>query len=112
MQKSLLRGFKKGLRVKPFGRLSGLAILYTSFASLAYSDDEENISRSPDKTIISCDLAKYKINCRPIGQNRHIFNIKGNSYRLVVKINFDLKTVWIRFIGTHDEYDRINALEI
>ena len=41
-----------------------------------------------------------------------ISNIKGNSYRLVVKINFELQTVWIRFIKTHREYDKINALTI
>ena len=51
-------------------------------------------------------------NCGAIGQSRYIFNIKGNKYRLIVKINFDLKTVWIRFIGTHDQYDKINAQEI
>lgn len=51
-------------------------------------------------------------NCRSIGANRYIFNIKGNSYRLVVKINFDLQTVWVRFIGTHQAYDKIDALKI
>jgi len=58
----------------------------------------------------STELLKAFSNCRSIGFNRYIFNIKGNKYRLVVKVNFDLKTVWIRFIGTHDKYDKINAL--
>lgn len=44
--------------------------------------------------------------------NRVVFNIKGNSYRLIVKINFDYKIIWIRFIGTHAEYDKINATNI
>lgn len=44
--------------------------------------------------------------------NRVVFNIKGNSYRLIVKISFEYKMVWIRFIGTHAEYDKINANEI
>ena len=51
-------------------------------------------------------------NCRSIGNNRFIFNIKANNYRLVVKVSFVLKTVWIRFIGTHQEYDRIDPLKI
>jgi mRNA interferase HigB len=51
-------------------------------------------------------------NIRSIGNNRYIFNIKGNNYRLIVKANFELKTIWIRFIGTHSQYDKINALEI
>lgn len=51
-------------------------------------------------------------NCRSIGNNRFIFNIKGNNYRLIVKISFELKTIWIRFIGTHKEYDRIDPHKI
>jgi mRNA interferase HigB len=44
--------------------------------------------------------------------NRIIFNIKGNDYRLVVKIHYKTGTVYIRFIGTHAEYDRIDAERI
>lgn len=42
-----------------------------------------------------------------IGSDRFVFNIKGNRYRLVALIFFDVRTVYIRFIGTHAEYDRI-----
>ncbi len=41
--------------------------------------------------------------------NRVVFNIKGNQYRLVVKIHYNTGIVTIRFIGTHAEYDRIDA---
>lgn len=41
--------------------------------------------------------------------DRIIFNIKGNNYRLIIKVNYSYQMVWIRFIGTHAEYDRINA---
>ena len=44
--------------------------------------------------------------------NRFVFNIKGNNYRLIIKINFNYQMIWIRFIGTHAEYDKINANEI
>ena len=44
--------------------------------------------------------------------NRVVFNIKGNQYRLIVSINYDFGIVWIRFIGTHTQYDKINALRI
>ncbi len=42
-----------------------------------------------------------------LANNRVVFNIKGNHYRLIVKINYDYKMVWIRFIGTHDDYDKL-----
>jgi len=41
--------------------------------------------------------------------NRIVFNIGGNKYRLVVKIHYASKTVFIRFIGTHKEYEKVNA---
>jgi mRNA interferase HigB len=44
--------------------------------------------------------------------NRVVFNIKGNHYRLVVKIHYNTGVVYIRFIGTHAEYDRIDAEKI
>lgn len=41
--------------------------------------------------------------------NRIVFNIKGNTYRLIVKIHYNTGIVFIRFIGTHAEYDKIDA---
>lgn len=44
--------------------------------------------------------------------NRVVFNIKGNAYRLVVAVRYDLGIVFIRFVGTHKDYDRIDAVTI
>ena len=44
--------------------------------------------------------------------SRVVFNICGNKYRLVVKINYAYAVVYVRFAGTHREYDRVNAEEI
>ena len=44
-----------------------------------------------------------------IANNRVVFNIKDNSYRLIVKINYGYGILWIRFIGTHADYSKINA---
>ena len=41
--------------------------------------------------------------------SRVVFNICGNKYRLVVKINYKIGIIYIRFIGTHEEYDQIDA---
>lgn len=50
--------------------------------------------------------------CSFVGDNRVIFNIAGNKYRLVVHIRYDIQIVFIRFVGTHAEYDKINVKEI
>ncbi len=47
-----------------------------------------------------------------VGNNRVVFNIHGKKYRLVVKINYQIGIVYIRFIGTHQEYDKIDVKEV
>lgn len=47
-----------------------------------------------------------------VGNNRLVFNIKGNNYRIVVIIFFDGQKTYIRFVGTHAEYDKIDAKNI
>ena len=47
-----------------------------------------------------------------VGNQHYVFNIKGNTYRLVVVIKFTIKFVYIRFIGTHKEYDKIDYTKI
>lgn len=47
-----------------------------------------------------------------VGNNRFVFNIKGNYYRLVAIIIFASQKVYIRFIGTHSEYDKIDCSNI
>lgn len=47
-----------------------------------------------------------------VGNDRYVFNIKGNSYRLVTMIFFDKRTVYIRYFGTHSDYDKINCTTI
>ncbi|MGL1903155.1 MAG: type II toxin-antitoxin system HigB family toxin [Fibrobacterales bacterium] len=47
-----------------------------------------------------------------VGDSRIVFNICGNKYRLVVRINYDYQIVYIRFIGTHKQYDSIDVTEV
>ena len=44
--------------------------------------------------------------------SRVVFNIHGNKYRLIVKINYDFGYIFIRFVGTHKHYDKIDANEV
>ena len=47
-----------------------------------------------------------------LSNNKVVFNIKGNKYRLIVSVRYDLKIVYVRFIGAHAEYDKIDAINI
>ena len=47
-----------------------------------------------------------------VGNQRYVFNIKGNDYRLVVVIQFTPQFVYVRFIGTHSEYEKIDCSKI
>ncbi len=54
-------------------------------------------------------IKRVYANASILGENRVVFNIKGNRYRLVAAINYDYQICYIRFVGTHQEYDRIDA---
>ena len=47
-----------------------------------------------------------------VGRNRVVFNITGNAYRLIVAVAYRFQAVYIKFIGTHAEYDRIDAATV
>lgn len=54
---------------------------------------------------------QYK-NASFIGEGRVVFNIKGNDYRLIVAIDYEFQVIFIKFIGTHNQYDKIDAKTI
>ena len=58
------------------------------------------------------EVKETYINASILKEGRVVFNIKGNSYRLIVKFNYVRQWAFIRFIGTHTEYDKINADKI
>ena len=47
-----------------------------------------------------------------VGNQRYVFNIRGNKYRLVVIVKFVMGYIFIRFVGTHKEYDKIDCSNI
>lgn len=51
-------------------------------------------------------------NASVVGNDRVVFNIKDNDYRLVAAIDYEKQILWIRFIGTHKAYDKIDAKTI
>jgi mRNA interferase HigB len=55
------------------------------------------------------DVKQTYISASILKSGRVVFNIKGNSYRLIVKFNYEKQWAFIRFVGTHAEYDKIDA---
>ena len=71
-----------------------------------YNEAEQAEWKSPNE--LKQDYPSASI----LEDNRIVFNIKGNSYRLIVRVNYKYGIVWIRFIGTHAEYAKIDANKI
>ncbi|WP_410681530.1 type II toxin-antitoxin system HigB family toxin [Chryseobacterium sp. MFBS3-17] len=57
------------------------------------------------------DIKKNFNSVDSVGNQRFVFNIKGNHYRIVALILFSVQIVYIRFVGTHSEYDKINDIK-
>ncbi|MFI5135561.1 MAG: type II toxin-antitoxin system HigB family toxin [Chitinophagales bacterium] len=58
------------------------------------------------------ELKRQFTNASIVGNDRAVFNVKGNDYRIVVAIDFEKQISWIRFVGSHKQYDKINAKTI
>lgn len=71
-----------------------------------HADARKAVWENPDQ--IKRDHASASF----LRDNRVVFNIKGNDYRLIVHIDYKRKIVRVKFIGTHSEYNKINAEEI
>ncbi|MBH5398738.1 type II toxin-antitoxin system HigB family toxin [Bradyrhizobium sp. CNPSo 4010] len=60
----------------------------------------------------AADIKRSYATASIISADRIVFNIKGNDYRLVASIDFEKSIVWIKWIGTHRDYDRFNVREV
>jgi mRNA interferase HigB len=71
-----------------------------------YADTKQADWKTPN------DIKRIYRNASIVANNRVVFNIKGNKYRLVVAIRYEYGIVYIRFVGTHHEYDKIDVARI
>jgi mRNA interferase HigB len=61
---------------------------------------------------LPADISKRYPTASILGNDRVVFRIKGDAYRLIIRVFYSGRQVYIRFIGTHAEYNRINAEEV
>jgi len=98
-------------------RIIAFRTLREFFGKPEYSDAEPSLqswyydAKSADWAN-SNDLKKQYKNASIVGDGRVVFNIKGNTYRLVVAIDYEFQVIFIRFIGTHKQYDKIDVKTI
>jgi mRNA interferase HigB len=60
----------------------------------------------------TADIKRRHATASIVTAERVVFNIKGNDYRLIVAVDFEKKIVWIKWLGSHAAYDRIDAAEV
>ena len=71
-----------------------------------YDEAKHAVWRTPQ------DIRQRYASASFVGHNRVVFNIKGNDYRLIVAVAYRFQAIYIKFIGTHTEYDRVDAATV
>lgn len=98
-------------------RIIAVKTIKDFYSKEKYKDSEQSLKTwfyevKKEQWKVPNDIKKKYKSVSIISNNRAIFNIKGNKYRLIVAIKYDFQIIYIRFIGTHMEYDKIDAKNI
>lgn len=98
-------------------RIIAFRTLREFFEKSEYSDSEVSLrawyhDANSAEWRNSNELKMHHKNASIVGEGRVVFNIKGNDYRLVVAIDYEFQVIFIRFIGTHEQYDKIDVKTI
>ena len=98
-------------------RIIAFRTLRDFFEKPEYSDSEPSLRAwyhdvKTAEWINPNELRQQYKNASFVGEGRVVFNIKGNDYRLIVAIDYEFQVIFIRFIGTHKQYDKIDAKTI
>jgi mRNA interferase HigB len=64
------------------------------------------------RSVNSAELKKQAGSASVLTSERVVFNIKGNDYRLIAAINYEHQILFVKWLGTHEEYDKIDAREV
>ena len=98
-------------------RVLSKAVLREFWEQPNYADSEQPLkawydeAKSADWKTPQDIKALYR-NASFVSNNRVVFNIHGNKYRLIVAVNYNFSMLYVRFIGTHKQYDKVDATTI
>jgi mRNA interferase HigB len=102
-------------------RIIARSTLHAFVASLTGHRDQKAVKAAVDAWFSdasrarwagTADVKKRYATASIVSSERIVFNIKGNSYRLAVAIDFEKSIVWIKWLGTHKAYDRIDVVKV
>lgn len=102
-------------------RIIARSTLHAFIASLAGHKDQRAVKSALDAWFSeaskarwagTADVKKRYATASVVSSERIVFNIKGNSYRLVVAVDFEKGIIWIKWFGTHKAYDRIDVTKV
>jgi len=98
-------------------RVISKPVLIAFYSNPLYKDSEQALKSWHDE-VISADwnnpheIKGQYTSASIVGDKRVVFNICGNKYRLIVSVSYKLKAFYIKFIGTHKQYDDIDATTV
>lgn len=106
-----------GKIARGYMRIVSRAALREFWEQPEYADSEQPLKAWFDEAKTanwqtSHDIKEKYRNASFVGNNRVVFNIHGNKYRLVVAVKYEFSMVYIRFVGTHKQYDAIDVATI
>jgi mRNA interferase HigB len=84
------------------------------WAQKKYADSQGPLEAWHDEAVAGSwktpqDIKNLYASASFVGSNRVVFNIGGNKYRLIVEVQYVAEIVWVKFVGTHAQYDKIDA---
>jgi mRNA interferase HigB len=85
---------------------------YKDYGALRAALDAWFAEASKARWSSAADVKRSYATASIVSADRVVFNIKGNDYRLVVAVDFEKSIVWIKWIGTHKDYDDIDVKEV
>lgn len=89
-----------------------LVLFYTKYADAETALEEWFTKTEQADWSCFADIKKTFNSVDNVGNQHYVFNIKGNDYRLVAVVKFKIKMVYIRFVGAHKDYDKIDCSNI
>lgn len=110
--KNVIHIFVQTIRVMRIISHRTLVLFYTEHTDAEAALEEWFVKTQNADWSCFADIKKTFNSVDSVGNQHFVFNIKGNDYRLVAVVKFRIKMVYVRFVGTHKDYDKIDCSKV